>query len=130
MRAVSAAYYAVFHELCETVATSFVGGPGADRSTRAWKQAYRAVDHYEAKRRCNQVSAGNGAFPAGIKDFAREFSMLQDQRHSADYDPMHRIDIGAAEAEIIRAEKAIRDFRSCPAKDRGAFAVWIVFRMR
>jgi len=130
MRAISAAYYAIFHELCETVATSFVGGPGAARSTKAWKQAYRALDHYDAKKRCNQVSAGNGSFPAGIKNFAREFSMLQDQRHSADYDPMYRIDIGATEAEIIRAEKAIDDFRNCSPKDRGAFAVWIVFKMR
>ena len=42
-RSTSAAYYAVFHELCLMSAVAIVGKKGALK--RAWRQVYRASEH-------------------------------------------------------------------------------------
>ena len=45
-RAISTAYYAVFHVLAKQCADAFAGsGPG--RSDKAWNQVYRALEHEE-----------------------------------------------------------------------------------
>ena len=56
-RAVSTAYYALFHCLAICCANMLVGGPGASRSEAAWRQAYRALNH-GAKKRCAPCTAG------------------------------------------------------------------------
>jgi hypothetical protein len=59
-RAVSTAYYAVFHALARQCADRFVG-TGHNRSRPAWQQVYRALDHGFAKNACFQ--AANLGFP-------------------------------------------------------------------
>jgi len=129
-RAVSTAYYAVFHELCSQIADTFVGGTGADRSEKAWQQAYRAVDHGSAAQRCKEAKAQGHGFPAGIVSYAKEFAVLQEERHKADYAPTYRINVRDAEAFILRAEDAISGLRACQVKGRRAFCVWIAFKRR
>ena len=85
-RATSAIYYALFHCLARTCADMIVGGRGADRSKSAWRQAYRALQHGWAKRRCQNHKIVND-FPVAIQDFAGMFVEMQDKRHRADYDP-------------------------------------------
>lgn len=129
-RAVSTAYYAVFHELCGQLADTFVGGTGADRSEKAWQQAYRAVNHGSAAQRCKEAKAQGHGFPAGIISYAKEFADLQQERHEADYAPSYRISVRDAEAFILRAEDAISGLRACQLKDRRAFCVWVAFSRR
>ena len=51
-RAQSTACYAMFHALCRNCADTVVGKTKANRSQRAWIQAYRAMDHKHAKKQC------------------------------------------------------------------------------
>ena len=53
-RAVSTTYYALFHCLAAAGADLLVGGAGADRSRPAWRQAYRALQHGPARKRCER----------------------------------------------------------------------------
>lgn len=128
-RAMSTAYYAVFHQLCWTVADTFIGGQNADRSTRAWRQAYRSLDHGFAKGQCRNTQM-IGLFPRAIQDLANAFVELQIERHAADYDPLHRLVRSEVKAEIDRAEQVIKDFGKEPIKHRRAFAAWISLKNR
>ncbi len=71
-RAMSTAYYAMFHALCKNSADSLVGPEGTpDRSRRAWNQAYRAVEHCYAKNQCRNRVMDD--FPETIRNFAIHF---------------------------------------------------------
>ena len=50
-RAISTAYYAVFHCLAAYGADTLVGGPGSNRDLRAWNRMYRSLEHGIARRR-------------------------------------------------------------------------------
>lgn len=128
-RAMSTAYYAVFHQLCWNAADTFIGGQSAQRSTPAWRQVYRSVEHGFAKKQCRNT-AKICLFPQEIQDIANTFVELQVERHAADYDPLHRLVRSEVKSEIDRAEQVIRGFRTVPIRDRRAFAAWITFNTR
>ena len=127
-RAVSTAYYALFHTLCLICADGFIGTKTADRSNPAWQQTYRSVEHGLAKRRCSDKKVR--VFPSGIRNFAEEFVKMQEKRHEADYDPMSRFKLNDVVVAIDAAELAIQQLRSCPMKDRRAFAAWATMGKR
>jgi len=128
-RAVSTAYYAMFHALCRNCADCLIGGTNAARSEPAWRQAYRAVEHRFAK---NQCANGEiiGKFPKEIEDFANAFKSLQEKRHAADYDPFSRFTLTEVNTSIDAAEAAIRKFQKTPIRDRRAFAAWTTMKNR
>lgn len=128
-RAVSTAYYAMFHALCRNCADCLIGGTNADRSAPAWRQAYRAVEHRFSKNQCGN-KAVVAKFPQEIEDFANLFETLQSKRHSADYDPTSRFFLQDAETFIDAAELAIKEFKSSGIKDRRAFAAWTTMKNR
>lgn len=128
-RAMSTAYYAVFHLLCWNTADTLIGGQSAQRSTPAWRQAYRSVDHGFAKGQCRN-NATMSLFPQAIQDVANAFVELQVERHAADYDPLHRLVRSEVKSEIDRAEQVISDFLTVPIRDRRAFAAWITLKNR
>ena len=49
-KAVSVAYYAMFHALAQNNADRLVGETDADRETDAWHRTYRALEHRAAYR--------------------------------------------------------------------------------
>lgn len=112
-RAVSSAYYAVFHELCKQTADTFVGY----RNDSAWLLFYRALDHGKARDRCRQLAADPN-LDAGLAVFATAFMDLQVQRHSCDYDPGYRIARTQAVQAIAMAQRAIESMRNADAGDR------------
>ena len=61
-RAVSTAYYGLFHCVASSGADLLVGGKQADRSERAWRQAYRALNHGQAKNRCREITGKESRF--------------------------------------------------------------------
>lgn len=126
-RAVSTAYYALFHALAKEAADLLVG-VGQDRPDKAWAHTYRALEHGFAKNACAQVR-GLG-FPPGLGSVADAFVTLQQSRHEADYDPDHRIARADALAAIALAEQAFVDLRSSSRRDRRAFAVLLLLRRR
>ncbi|QBF29739.1 hypothetical protein CFI11_00720 [Thalassococcus sp. S3] len=128
-RAVSSAYYAMFHTLCQNCADCLIGTAGSARSAPAWRQAYRSVDHGYAKKQCGNKTV-TPKFPKDIEDFANLFRTLQEERHLADYDPSSRFTRTETIEHIDAAETAIKDFRSAPISDRRAFAAWTAMQLR
>ncbi len=128
-RAVSTAYYAMFHCLAAICADLLVGGEGSERSEPAWRQVYRALEHGAARQRCNRAAMIQ-KFPAEIQDFAEKFVLMQRRRHQADYDPEARYDKDAVLQDIIAVAEAIAKLRQVPVKDRRAFAVYLLFPLR
>lgn len=105
-RAVSAAYYAVFHLLIF-------------ESTQHWDNATlrtvlgRGYDHGLMRTTSNRVLDSRefpfpGADPrivATLREIAQGFSQLQQDRHFADYNLTQPLDPGAALSQVKRAEK-------------------------
>jgi hypothetical protein len=127
-KAVSTAYYALFHTIAKNSADCLVGTVRAKRPDRAWAQVYRALDHGTAKTACE--AARNIGFPQDIKDCADAFVELQKARHDADYDPHHRITRAEAVQAVEKARQAMAALRRAPLYDRRAFAVQVLMRKR
>lgn len=123
-RAVSAAYYAAFHELARTCADALVGKTKSKRPNKAWVEVYRGLDHGVAKDACHR--AVNISFPVGILDFADAFKQLQAARHGADYDPMIRVSKVEVLGFISLAEDCINALKSAGDNDKVAFAAWVL----
>ena len=127
-RAVSTAYYALFHCLAASCADLLVGGSGADRSKPAWEQTYRALEHGIARQRCRAGTIRE--FPPVIQEFARVFLDLQGKRHQADYASAGDFPKRIVLQNISDAADAIARFQQAPAKDRRAFAVYLLLNLR
>ena len=128
-RAVSAAYYAMFHALARCCADLLVGANRASRDQVAWEQTYRALEHGHARNQCNNFSA-MARFPAEIFNFGRWFVAMQRYRHQADYAPEISFSRIQVEELIGQTERCIADFNAAPARDRRSFATHVLFRLR
>ena len=128
-RAVSAAYYALFHCLANCCADLLVGTTGSDRSEPAWIQTYRALQHGTARARCNNLGMIQ-RFPVEIQEFAQQFTFMQRKREDADYDPSLILAYAEVIGNIERTEQCIAQFNGVPDKDRRAFAVYILLNLR
>ena len=124
-RAVSTAYYAMFHCLAGAAANLLIGR----HRSPAWHQVYRALEHGRARTACEhkRVMAG---FPPEIRDFAKAFVMLQKARHQADYALEGRYDKLVVVEAIDRAENAIVQFEQADIQHRRGFAAHVLFRRR
>ena len=129
-RAASTVYYALFHSLAECCANMLVGDDDDDPCPRAWNQAYRALDHGFARRTCKNLGRF-GRLHEDIRKFADQFVRMQERRHSADYDPdppeFNESDILQ---DILNTEDVIRRFHHVCARERRAFAVYVLMRTR
>ena len=128
-RAVSTTYYAMFHCLATCCADTLVGSSSSSRDELAWQQAYRALDHGTARRRCMSGHLA-GRFCLEIREFADKFVDLQEKRNQADYAPANDFSKETVTAEIETALGAIRRFQRIPLKDRRAFAVYVLLNLR
>jgi hypothetical protein len=95
-RAVSTAYYALFHKISYAAARRFMG-PDQENSA-GYAILYRSFDHRHMKTVCQalQVSTLKERFRVHLRrnevskdmrDFVMAFPALQEARHLADYDP-------------------------------------------
>lgn len=128
-RAVSAAYYAMFHALARCAADMLVGATPSRRSQAAWRQAYRALEHGHARNQCSNANMMS-EFPDGIRRFGAVFVDSQMLRYSADYDPDSTYNRFAVLQVIDGIERVMPAFDAVPAIDRRAFAVYALFRTR
>ena len=125
-KAISAAYYAVFHALCASNADVLIGtSPAVGRL--AWSRTYRALEHGDAKNRMIQHMAD---LPPGIQTFAKTFNDLQERRHAADYNPDVRFQRSNVIALIDRAESAIHSLYTADIAERRALASLVLLRAR
>ena len=104
-RAVSTAYYAMFHRLARVAADSLVGR----RRNEAWHQVYRALEHGSARKACGNKQAMS-RFAYQIQGLAETFvtlQTLQHLRHKADYALEARYEKLEVLGAIYKAEDAI-----------------------
>ena len=122
-RAVSSAYYAVFHLLIAESVALLPARPAALRF-----QASRAFAHDEMKRVCAGIASGSpekatasilspAAFSAVLKTVAQAFSDLQDARHQADYDVSLRFSRTETLTLCLRARQAFVAWKAVRASD-------------
>jgi uncharacterized protein (UPF0332 family) len=126
-RAVSTAYYALFHALAKDAADLLVG-VGGNRSDTAWSQVYRSLQHGDAKNACEGFRNLKPEPP--FKLCADIFVTLQQKRHDADYDPNCRVLRSEAIELIDMAELAIGNLKASPKRDRREFAVSLLMKKR
>jgi hypothetical protein len=126
-RAVSTAYYAMFHALCRLCADGLIGGIHA--RTDPYLRVYRALDHTAAKKILRSKEAAS-LHPA-IAAFGDAFAVLQEMRHRADYDPVSfRYYFDDTKSYIDLAQSAISGTYAVGQEERRALATLLLFRVR
>ena len=126
-RAVSTAYYALFHALARDCADRFAG-TGPNRPDKAWRHTYRSLNHGDARSACKQLRTLG--FPSDLIRVGDVFQALQVLRHSADYDPTHRVSRADALAAIAQAEDGVAKLKATTPKDRVALAIQLLLKHR
>ena len=126
-RAISTAYYAMFHALCGSNA-DVVSGLSADPQTReSWTRTYRSLDHGPARQRMSQ---GAGTMDPAVQRFAAVFAQLQQQRRLADYDPHSSFSRRQGINLIDAAETASEGLMSTTPAVRRPLATLVLLRER
>ena len=128
-RAVSCAYYAMFHTLALSNANTLIGASTADQQRWAWQQTYRAADHRPTRNKLSSVSL-DGRFPGAVRRFGVVFADIQRARHSADYDPHSEFSATDVSELIDRAETVIANFNQTPDDTRRDLAIHILTNVR
>ena len=138
-RAISAAYYAVFHQILIATADEFVGK--ASRNDARHSLVYRSIDHGTIRRLCDEASRpsptpryrkflSEHGFEVNIRNFANIFLRLQTQRHEADYDPSQQFSTVDVLFSIHLAESAIKAFSAAGVDSQKLFLTLLVFPPR
>lgn len=126
-RAVSAAYYALFHAVAGAAADTLIGTSKQHRASVTWSRVYRSLEHGFAKSQC-LAKPPTSQVPATLIDVADAFVQLQELRHEADYDPNASFLRKDVEAHIRQADTAILNFDRALVSDRRIFAAWLIFK--
>ena len=124
-RALSTAYYAMFHALCKSNADTLIGSSLSRSDDQTWLQTYRALDHRQARDRLASYRPGGGPL---FENFARAFGNLQEHRLYADYNPIRAYARSQVSDLIQRAETSIAAFCNAPAAQRRRLAVYLLLQ--
>jgi hypothetical protein len=138
-RAISSAYYAVFHAVATQAADDLVGS--RHRATPQYALAYRSIDHGSLRRFCDDVTKPQmpakyskylprGGFGPNLPVFAAAVVGLQEKRHLADYDSLFRVRTSDAELAVATGRTAIAEFRNAGRTPRKAFLLLVVLSPR
>jgi uncharacterized protein (UPF0332 family) len=132
-RAISAAYYGLFHFVLTEAADMVVGS--ADRSSARYSLVYRSVDHSRLRQLSAQLTNPQNLplAPGGFgtaADFARVAGNLHELRNRADYDPSAEYTADEATTAISDARKAIAWFQQGTEKQQQAFLTLLLFKPR
>ena len=125
-RAVSTAYYALFHCLAATAADLLTG---SSRGSPEWHQVYRALEHGKVRGACQQQDVMR-TFPTEVRTFGDTFIDLQKVRQQADY--AHEGEYSKPDAldAISTVEDVINEFEQADVRHRRSFAVHVLFKRR
>lgn len=119
-RAVSSAYYALFHYLTDQACRTMIGTQLAQSPYR--QIIARGFDHGTMKEACRRFAGGTlpramsrrlphgVVVPTALRNVARAFVELQEQRHSADYDLSQTFTRAEVLALVRQAEHALTQF--------------------
>jgi hypothetical protein len=139
-RAISTAYYAVFHFIVSAAADLFMTGIAA-RDTEQYVFVYRSVQHPWLRDLCDHLRGSlkpkspksphiPSAFFGQLVQFAVNVIDLQENRHSADYDPSFPVTPDSARILVERACDTIRLFETATEQQRIAFLTLLFFDIR
>jgi hypothetical protein len=138
-RAISAAYYGVFHAILAAAADQFIGP--TRRASSQYGLVYRSVSHDQFRRLCEEIKkstlsrrysshAPANGFGSNIVAFAAAAMELQEKRYSADYDPLIRFKQSDAMLAVQTARAALRRFEKASGNRRRAFLGLLLFAPR
>jgi uncharacterized protein (UPF0332 family) len=138
-RAVSAAYYGIFHAITTKAVDQFVGATNRDRSH--YGLAYRSVSHSRLREVCSEVQKSTqsnkyrpyvptSGFGSNIVAFAEAVLELQERRHSADYDVMISMTRSDAALAIGTARAALGGFDKASQQEKLTFLSPLLFSPR
>ena len=128
-RAVSTAYYALFHALAAECAARTVGVPRSHRYWQIVTPIHRALDHGYTRKVFERLVKDHMT-PDLLKQVGDTFLDLQSARHSADYDPSSRQSRQKAADLIAETRQAMDALRSLPREDRLILAVQLITKPR
>ncbi|MDM9647043.1 hypothetical protein [Rhizobium sp. S163] len=126
-RAVSTAYYAVFHALAKLCAETLV--PGAKHDGEDYARVYKALDHGPLRNVFKQAPLKDHG---SIRDFGPIIVTLQAERHRADYSPPDRnmFDVSEVEEIIRQARFVIEELSKLNRDDRRLLVTSLLFKER
>jgi hypothetical protein len=135
-RAVSSAYYALFHRVVRAGAQRFMG-PGTE-ARPGYNLIYRGFTHSRLKDVCKrlditplaprmQEQLGRQSVGQDMRDFASGFVALQELRELADYDSQAAFQQSDAIGSVEAADFALRAFdRTAPEEQADVLALMLV----
>jgi len=125
-RAVSTAYYAVFHAIAELCAREILGG--ARTNSYEFEKVYRALEHGSLKSVFNAPPLNANV---QLKQLGILISKLQSERHRSDYLPKRKLYTAKTCAQHLASAKlAITLLEALSRDDRKALAVTLLFKNR
>ncbi len=118
-RAISTAYYAMFHALAASNADLIVGArTPANQSD--WTRTYRSLRHFRAE---NPLHGWPHLFSPPVQNFAVVIAGIKADRENADYNPNANFVQNQVIAWIDSAERAIIDFNAASPQERAMVAI-------
>jgi hypothetical protein len=138
-RAISNAYYAIFHAVATQAADDFARR--TQRQTPRYGLIYRSIDHSSLRRLCEDVIKTTlpakysryqpmGGFGPDLAAVATAIVDLQEKRHLADYDPLFRAVMSDSISAVATARAALALFRNANRTRRKIFLSLLVFSPR
>ena len=124
-RAVSTAYYALFHCLAGTGADLLAGSSESPE----WHQVYRALEHGKARSACQQQAVMR-TFTEEVRTFGDTFIGLQKVRQQADYAHGGEYSKPDVLDTVNTVQEVISEFEQADVRQRRGFAVHVLFRRR
>ena len=130
-RAISSAYYALFHAASANAADAVAGV--SNRQSRRYALIYRSITHASLLKLCEAIARGSpslepdGGFSLHFKRFADALADLQRKRHTADYDPLARFNRTDALVTISGARTAFAQFKAVAEEERLFFGSLLLF---
>ena len=118
-RAISTAYYAVFHAISAVNADARHGVPTNRTTAQAWTHTYRQMRHGSATKRLSQYLF---SLTQDARLLANGFINLKTARETADYDPNRVMTVGDANFWIGQARAALIAMQAMTAADRQTFS--------
>ena len=135
-RAVSSAYYALFHKVVSAGTRRFMG-PGTE-ARPGYNLIYRGFTHSRLKDVCKRLDVtplaprmqeqlGRRAVGQDMRDFAAGFVALQELRELADYDPQAMFSHSDAIGSVEAADRALQAFdRTASEEQADVLALMLV----
>ena len=111
-RAQSAAYYAVFHALCQHCADTIIPHNRGAEQFAAWLKIYRALNHSVFNK--GAMARHRKELAHDMIDVIRIRATLKAKRAGADYDPTHVTTAQSALEDASLAETAIIALENAP----------------